>query len=115
LFYVQVGRAGLFARSLAGDVANNPETVVIPDYRPLFAWQVARDGLYYLTVDADNVRHIRFLDETTGQSTDVLEISTALDSFGVSADDTTLWYSALQGSAGSDLTLFEFHAAPNPK
>ena len=115
LFYVQVGRTGLFARSLAGDVANNPETVVIPDYRPLSAWQVARDGLYYLTVGADNVRHIRFLDETTGQSTDVLEISTALDSFGVSADGTTLWYSALQGSAGSDLTLFEFDASPSPE
>jgi Tol biopolymer transport system component len=114
LFYVQVGRDGLFARSLVGDIASNPETVVIADYRPLLPWQVARDGLYYSSVGADNVRRIRFVDERTQQPTEVIEVSTPVDSFGLSADGTTLWYAALQGSAGSDLTLLEFEVTSQP-
>jgi Tol biopolymer transport system component len=111
LYYAHVGRIGLFSRSLVGSVASNPESVAVPDYRPLDAWQLTRDGLYYVSPTAGGRPRMRYFDFATNQFSDVHEFPAQLDTFSFSADGATLWYSTLQGSPGSDLTLFEF-AAP---
>ena len=108
ILYVKVGQPGIFTRSLAGDVSTNAESLVISDYRPLDAWHVAADGIYYIATSDSNVRRLRFRNAATGETTDVFDSAPPIESFGFSPDGKQLWYAGLQGTAGSDLTLFEF-------
>jgi len=108
LFYVKVGQAGIFSRAYTGDIASNPETEVVHDYRPLDAWQSVIGGVYYVGRSGGATSRLRFLNLANGETTDVFDAPIQVGSIGPSLDGARLWYSSLQGAAGVDLTLFEF-------
>lgn len=111
LLYAKADEPGLFARSLRGDVARNPEVKLVDDYRHTPAAYIpVKEGIYYLGYTPDGrPRAFRYYDYASGAVHDVMRAPRGV-SFGltVSPDERELLYAAEKEDAGADITLFEF-------
>ncbi len=102
---------GLFARSLAGDVATNPEEQLVDDYRypASGGFQPLDDGIMYVSYSDDRARALRFYDFATGRGTDVASIpaeAAVVWGIAVSPDGRELLYTL--PTSGADLIRLEF-------
>jgi Tol biopolymer transport system component/DNA-binding winged helix-turn-helix (wHTH) protein len=112
LVYAKDGKPGLFARSLQGDVARNPERKLLDDFvvAPLVAYIPAKGGIFYLGYTPEGrPRAFRYYDFATDTAHDVMPAPRGLSlGLTVSPDEHELLYAADQQDAGADITLFEF-------
>jgi Tol biopolymer transport system component/DNA-binding winged helix-turn-helix (wHTH) protein len=112
LIYAKDGEPGLYARSLQGDVARNPEKKLVDDYiaAPLVAHVLAKGGIFYLGHTPDGKpRAFRYYDFAGGTAHDVMPAPRGVSlGLTVSPDERELLYAADQPDAGSDITMFEF-------
>lgn len=119
LLYARSGHPGIYRRSLEGDVADNAEELVVPDYQPQAgAWggyAAVPNGLYYTSFAHGSFGAIRYHDWATRKSTDVLaEPGRITSGLTVSPDQTRLWYGAMSADAGTDLVMLEFAQPGSP-
>jgi hypothetical protein len=108
--YGKAGRAGLFRRSLEGDVQNNPEEKLADDYTsPGADLNPFADGVYYISRQTDGqAKRVRYYFFSQHKATDVLAIDglTPMPAgLAVSPDRRRLVYDVM---GGRDLTLVEF-------
>ena len=116
ILYIKDFRSGLFARSRAGDVANNPEEQLVNDIEGPIAYFVpVADGVYYTGQNPPQVyvalRYLNFARKTT---VDVASRSVTgpVNSLTTSPDGKSLVYT--QNPKGeTDLTLIEFGNHPS--
>ena len=112
LLYAKDGKPGLFARSLQGDVARNPERKLLDDFvvAPLAAYIPVRGGIFYLGYTPEGrPRAFRYYDFAAGAAHDVMPAPRGVSlGLTVSPDERELLYAADQQDAGADISLFEF-------
>jgi len=111
LLYWKSHAPGIFRRSLAGDIAKNPEELVVPDYWPnnqLGGYAPMADGIYYVSGDLrGRPGPFRFYDYASRQSTDVAPAAPGLDKgFTVSPDRRRMVFAA-SAEIGGDLLSLE--------
>lgn len=109
ILYWKTNTPGIFRRSLVGDVAKNPEEMLVPDFWPLGqlgGYAPVADGIYYVSANAEGKpQAFRYFDYASHKST---EIAPAVPGLGrgiaVSPDRRHL---AFAGSSeiGGDLLL----------
>jgi hypothetical protein len=109
ILYWKTNAPGIFRRSLAGDVATNPEELLVPDFWPLgqlggYA-PVAR-GIYYVSANAEGKPGpFRYFDYTMRRSMDVAPGVAGLGrGFAVAPDGQHMAFAASAG-VGGDLLL----------
>jgi serine/threonine protein kinase len=111
LLYIKDDRPGLFARSLKGDPATNPEERLVEDIRGPFAYFApVPEGIYYTGQNASGAYiAIRFFDYARRKTVDVAPktITGPVNSLTVSPDHTSLAYTQNPKSE-IDLTLIQF-------
>jgi Tol biopolymer transport system component/DNA-binding winged helix-turn-helix (wHTH) protein len=111
LLYSKSSERGVFARSLAGVVTDNPEERLVDDYVPsLGGIAPVSDGFFYLGCGTDGrPRAFRFFDYAAGAARDVAPAPRST-SFGltVAPNGRELLYSADALESGGDLVLLEF-------
>ncbi|MDR0779819.1 MAG: hypothetical protein LBF16_03865, partial [Pseudomonadales bacterium] len=115
LLYTKLGEFGIFARSLAGDPAQNPEERLVDDYTPLLGSIVpVADGFFYLGLTRiGQPRAFRFFDYATRTAKDVAVAAPSVNiGMTVSPDGRELLYAANAIESGTDLMLIEFAPAP---
>jgi Tol biopolymer transport system component len=111
LYYLKRDQAGIYSRSLEGDLSRNPEELAVPEYRlrnQRGGFAPVRGGIYYVSVnDRDQPGPFRFFDEASRTSRDVAAPAAAALGPGltVSPDRRRLVYSAR--TPGSDLLLLD--------
>jgi Tol biopolymer transport system component len=111
LLYVKSDAVGVFARSLAGNPAQNPEMRLVDDYSPTHGAVVpVANGFFYLGFTADGLpRSFRFYDLTKGTAKDIAPAPASIGlGMTVSPDGRWLLYSANDTESNSDLMLIEF-------
>jgi Tol biopolymer transport system component/DNA-binding winged helix-turn-helix (wHTH) protein len=117
ILYSKGREAGIFARSLQGNPARNPETQLVADYTPTLGATVpVASGFYYIGHTPEGrPRAFRFYDYASGAAKDVAPapLGVALG-LSVSPDETELLFAADAAGAGSDLSLLEFNAPVAP-
>jgi Tol biopolymer transport system component len=112
IFYMHRAEPGIFARSLEGDVAANPEELLVGDYQrpPSGGFQPLDDGIVYVSYSTDSrARAVRFYDFATGNSTDIMPIPVEAGvvwGIAVSPDGRELLYTL--PTSGVDLIRLEF-------
>lgn len=112
IFYMHRAEPGLFARSLVGDVATNPEEQLVDDYRypPSSGFQVLDDGIMYVSYAPDDrARALRFYDFATGRGSDIAAIppeAGVVWGIAVSPDGRELLYTL--PTSGVDLVRLDF-------
>jgi Tol biopolymer transport system component len=112
ILYGKLGRAGIFSRSLEGDVATNSEIKLVDDYKPPGADLMPfADGLYYIGWDGPaKPRVARFYNFKQRKSVDVAVLPGRVsDTPGliVAPARRSLAFSVFPGSS-KDFTLIEF-------
>ena len=110
LIYGKQDQPGIYGRSLTGDVAKNPEQLLVTDYRaPWGGFYPMADGIYYVGRDSDGIpRMFRFYSFDTGKSVDVAPSPTNLDlGLTVTPDRTRLAYST-KSRGSEDLVQIDF-------
>jgi len=111
LLYSKSSERGIFARSLAGEPADNPEERLVDDYVPSLGGIAPVDGgLFYLGCGADGQpRAFRFFDYASRVARDIAPAPRST-SFGltVAPNGGELLYSADATESGGDLVLLEF-------
>jgi Tol biopolymer transport system component/DNA-binding winged helix-turn-helix (wHTH) protein len=112
LLYAKDGKPDLFARSLQGDVARNPERKLLDDFvvAPLGAYIPVKGGIFYLGYTPDGrPRAFRYYDLAAGTAHDVMPAPRGVSlGLTVSPDERELLFAADQQDAGADISLFEF-------
>ena len=112
LLYAKPSEPGLFARSLQGNVAQNPEEKLVDDFvdAPLVAYIPAKGGIYYLGYTPEGKpRAFRYYDYSSRSVHDVMPAPRGVSlGLTVSPDERELLYSADQENAGADIALFDF-------
>ena len=96
LIYDKQDQPGIYGRSLTGNVAKNPEQLLVTDYRaPWGGFYPVSDGIYYVGRESDgNPRVFRFYSLETGKSVDIAPSPTNLYlGLTVTPDRTRLAYS----------------------
>lgn len=112
LLYVRSNEPGIFARSLEGDVASNPEELLVADYAhpSSHSLQPVEGGFYYVGyTPGARARALRFYDEATRTATDIAPVPAGADvvwGLTVSPDERELLFGAPGPDA--DLVLLEF-------
>jgi hypothetical protein len=112
IFYLHRAEPGIFARSLEGDVASNPEELLVADYQrpPSSGFQPLDDGIVYVSYSTDGrPRALRFYDFAAGSSTDIAPIPAEAGvvwGIAVSPDGRELLYTL--PTSGVDLIRLEF-------
>jgi len=110
LLYIKDDRPGLFARSLAGDPAANPEERLVEDIRgPIGYFALVPEGVYYTGRNSSGYTAIRFYDYARHKTVDVAPkaITGPVNSLTVSPDHSNLVYTQNPKSE-IDLTLIQF-------
>ena len=110
ILYWKTNAPGIFRRSLAGDLAKNPEELLIPDFWPnnqLGGYAPFADGIYYVGGDAKGrPGPFRFFDYTTRKSIDVAPPAPGLKrGFAVSPDRRRILFAASSQIGGDLLSL----------
>ena len=110
ILYWKTNAPGIFRRSLAGDLAKNPEELLIPDFWPnnqLGGYAPFADGIYYVSGDAKGrPGPFRFFDYTTRKSIDVAPPAPGLKrGFAVSPDRRRILFAASSQIGGDLLSL----------
>ncbi|HEV2701650.1 MAG TPA: winged helix-turn-helix domain-containing protein [Steroidobacteraceae bacterium] len=112
LLYAKDPEPGLFARSLQGNPAQNPEQKLLDDFvaGPLAAYIPVKRGVYYLGyTPGGKPRAFRYYDFSSRSAHDVLAAPRGVSlGLTVSPDERELLYSADQENAGADIALFDF-------
>jgi hypothetical protein len=109
LLYSKEDEWGIYARSLTGDAAKNPERLLVADYRPPWGSLVPfEDGFYYAGNGPDGApRAFRFYSFDTGKAVDVSPAPYNLsDGLSVTPDRTRLVFST-RSHEGEDLVQLE--------
>ena len=112
IFYMHRAEPGLFARSLSGDVATNPEEQLVNDYRypASSGFQPLDDGILYVSYAPDDrARALRFYDFATERGSDIATIPAEAGvvwGIAVSPDGRELLYTL--PTSGVDLIRLEF-------
>ena len=110
LFYAKHNQLGIFARSLEGDVASNPEERVVDDYylAPSAGFQPVENGIFYAGYTPDGrARALRFFDYAQRAAQDIALLpAVTIWGLAVSPDQRELLYAAPESAA--DLVLLEF-------
>jgi Tol biopolymer transport system component len=73
IFYGKPQQGGLYERSLEGDVALNPETLVLEDYALGVGFVPSERGIFYVGRDAQRATALRFFDFELRRSFDLGE------------------------------------------
>jgi hypothetical protein len=111
LLYIKDDRPGLFARSLAGDPAANPEEHLVDDIKgPIAYFAPVEQGIYYTGQDSlGNFTALRFFDYVRHHAVTVAPkvIIGGVNSLAVSPDGRSLFYTQVPGTEGN-LTLIQF-------
>ncbi|MEO8464957.1 MAG: winged helix-turn-helix domain-containing protein [Gammaproteobacteria bacterium] len=110
MIYSKTTARGLYARSLAGGAATNPEEKLVDDYTPpLGGTTPTSDGFYYVGLTPAGVpRALRFYDYARHAARDVASLPPRTEQgLSVSPDGRTLLYAASSSSNG-DLLELEF-------
>ena len=115
LFYTKLNEYGIFARSLEGELASNPEERIVDDYwyPPSAGFQPVDGGLFYVGYTPDGTaRAIWFFDFAQGAAKDVLPLSvrygTSIWGLTVAPDHRELLFASLSAESGTDLVQLEF-------
>jgi Tol biopolymer transport system component/DNA-binding winged helix-turn-helix (wHTH) protein len=112
VLYTRSDQPGIFARSLEGDVAGNPEEHVVEDYAfpPSAGFQPVAGGFYYVSYGPDaRARAVRFYDDALRAARDVAPLPADADAvwgLSVSPDGRELLLGA--PSTGADIVQLEF-------
>jgi hypothetical protein len=110
LIYNKQDQSGIYTRSLAGDVAKNPEHLLVADYQaPWGGFYPVDDGIYYVGDSPIGLPRVcRFYSFDTGKSVDVAPLPTNLDlGLTVTPDRTRLAYST-KSLGSEDLVQIDF-------
>jgi len=110
LVYEKEDQPGIYGRSLVGDIAKNPEQLLVPDYQPPWGgFYPVDDGLYYSGSSPTGLRRIfRFYSFDTGKSVEVAPSPSNLDlGLTVSPDRTRLAY-CTKSQGSEDLVQIDF-------
>jgi hypothetical protein len=110
ILYWKTNTPGIFRRSLAGDLAKNPEELLIADYWPnnqLGGYAPFATGIYYVSGDAKGrPGAFRFFDYATRKSIDVAPPAPGLTrGFAVSPDRRRILFAASPQIGGDLLSL----------
>lgn len=110
ILYRKTNTPGIFRRHLAGDLAKNPEELLIPDFWPnnqLGGYAPVADGAYYVSGDAKGTPGpFRFFDYATHKSIDVAPPAPGLaGGFAVSPDRRRILFAASSQIGGDLLSL----------
>jgi hypothetical protein len=111
--YAKNGKRGIFARSLKGEAATNPEEKLVDDYSsPIAPMQVFPDGLYYLSrpVAGFESPRLRFYSFVTRRSVDIAALRMGGGGFTISPDRRRIVYDAPIVD-GVDLSVIEMRRA----
>jgi len=111
LIYDKQDRSGIYARSLQGDVANNPEHLLVADFQPPWGgFYPVDDGIYYVGSTWTGLpRAFRFYSIDTGKVIDVAPSPTNLDlGLTVTPDRSVLAYTTKPQNS-EDLVEIEFN------
>src|SRR5262249_35696707 len=111
VLYKKTGGPGIFRRSLQGDVARNPEELLVPDFWPggqLGGYAPVASGGYYVSGDANRKPGpFRYYDYATKKSIHVAPAVAGLErGFTVSPDRRRMLVAA-SAEVGGDLLLLE--------
>ena len=110
LIYDKEDKPGIYARSLDGDPAKNPERLLVTDFMttPRGGFYPVDDGIYYSSYDLGGViRAFRFYSFDSGKSVDIAPAPASLNSgITVTPDRTRLAYST-RSSGNEDLVWIE--------
>ncbi len=71
IFYAKAPQRGLYERSLEGDVASNPETLLVEDYAGPVGFVPSERGIYYRGRNEQGEPALRFFDFTLQRSFDL--------------------------------------------
>jgi serine/threonine protein kinase/Tol biopolymer transport system component len=110
VLYIKDDRPGLFARSLTGDPAANPEERLVQDIQgPIAYFALVPEGVYYTGKNSSGYTAIRFFDYARRKTVDVAPkaITGPVNSLTVSPDHSNLVYTQVPASE-VDLTLIQF-------
>jgi Tol biopolymer transport system component/DNA-binding winged helix-turn-helix (wHTH) protein len=112
VLYMRVDQTGIFARSLEGDVATNPEERLVEDYAfpPSAGFQPVEGGFYYVGYTPDaQARALRFYDDELRSARDIALLPPSAElvwGVTVSPDGTELLFGAPR--VGADIVKLEF-------
>jgi hypothetical protein len=110
LFYLKRNEPGIYSRSLKGDLARNPEELMVAGYEMSTnrgGYAPVRGGIYYVASNAlGQVGPFRFFDESTRTSLDVAPPVRGLGpGFSAAPDRRSLVYTARARDGGNLLLL----------
>jgi Tol biopolymer transport system component/DNA-binding winged helix-turn-helix (wHTH) protein len=109
LLYDKEDESGIYARSLTGDPAKNPERLLLADFQaPWGGFYPFEDGIYYVGYGSSGCpRAFRFYSFDTGKSVDIAPSPTNLDmGLTVTPDRTRLAFST-KSQGNEDLVQIE--------
>ena len=109
LLYAKFEQRGIYARSLSGDVTQNPEIRLLEDYVPLAArFAPFEDGIYYVgCTTTGQPSAFRFYSFATNKSVDIAPTPANYSAnISISPDRKRLAYTT-RGSVGQDLVQFD--------
>jgi Tol biopolymer transport system component/DNA-binding winged helix-turn-helix (wHTH) protein len=111
VLYWKTNTPGIFRRSLKGDLAKNPEELLVPDFWPnnqLGGYAPVADGIYYVSGDAQGrPGPFRFFAYASRKSMDVAPAAPGLTrGFAVSPDRRRMAFAA-RAEIGGDLLWLE--------
>ena len=118
ILYSKLDRPGIYTRSLAGDIASNPEERLVEDYGlpPSAALQPVVGGFYYASYSsAGRARALRFYDDVQRTARDIALLPGDADlvwGVTVSPDGRELLFGAAR--SGADIVLLEFAESSAP-
>ncbi len=109
ILYWKTNTPGIFRRSLAGDVAKNPEELLVPDFWPLGqlgGYAPVAGGIYYVSPNAEGKPgSFRYFDYASRKSTEIAPAVPGLGrGFAISPDRRHMAFSA-SAEIGGDLLL----------
>jgi len=111
VLYAKANKPGIFARALAGDLASNPERMLVEDYYPARGDIVPVEGGFYYVghSDQNTPRAFRFYDYAARTAHDVAAAPKGLDiGMTVSSDRTKLLFTAHAPGSSFDLRMLDF-------
>src|SRR5262249_33753964 len=110
VLYWKSDAPGIYRRSLDGDLARNPEELLVADFWPigqLGGFAPVAGGVYYVSADAHGKPGpFRYFDYRSRKSVEIAPAAPAISpGFSVSPDHRSLLYAAREGVGGDIWSL----------